>query len=534
MDGDDNFARAGTSGVPCALPEDKLKELERESITRAREERLKSILSPVEGLVMNFQSLLVWENTQPSAVLFVCVNIVFWLAVTTNQRVVFISAMICFIVMCIESFRFRVWPDMQVNPKDPNEEDWTPLHVRLLSVPELCDHVAHAWQVADEWYNAYWELRRHEPAKFCTFTCLVCLTMATIGYYIPGVLISYIILICLLLWPAYLYHDVSGKLYTKLQPFLNQFEQSMESLERKEKRQRRLKRTTRNADGGEETSSDSELNEFCPTPGPAVDAALSHAARVFGSTPSSSRLGTPTYGLIGDLIPRGASIEFTDDELNTDNESRNILHGLTEMPSYQDRALDPSGDELDSRSTGNLLDGKTDDPTRLRPPSDLFGMSTDDDFGDHELDTPESPLDDLLQPRLHERKSRSSDLAAESSTQSLPPAAAQLLSQTVAAVMSEAITSFAGLGNPTAATVEKQSVKHPTLPVKSVQLSGPTDSDAIPSGLTPSPQSDEELAEFEMLDSSELDEERSPSTENSPGAINAGITYLSSLFSRRK
>ena len=214
------------------------------------------------------------------------------------------------------------------------------------------------------------------------------------------------------------------------------------------------------------------------------------------------------------------------------------------MPSFQDRALDPSGDELDSRSAGNIIDANTGNPGRLRPPSDLFGMSTDDDFGDHELDTPESPLDDLLQPRVQARQPLTSYLAAEAIGQSLPPAAAQLLSQTVAAVMSEAVTSLAGLSYPTAATSEKQSVKqkHPTLPVTSVQLTGPTNSDAIPSGLTPSPQSDEELAEFELLDSSELDnvssptteEEKSPSTENSPGAINAGITYLSSLFSRRK
>eukprot|EP00057_Strongylocentrotus_purpuratus_P006419 XP_011660893.1 PREDICTED: uncharacterized protein LOC100888434 [Strongylocentrotus purpuratus] len=318
----------------------------------------------------------------------------------------------------------------------------------------------------------------------------------------------------------------------------------MDSLERKEKRQKRRRRSSRNPDGDEESSSDSELNEFYPTPGPAVDAALSHASRVIGATPSSSCLGTPTYGFVGGLIPRGGSVEFTDDELNTDNESTNLLVGLNEMPSFQDRALDPSGDELDSRSAGNVIDGNTGNPARLRPPSDLFGMSTDDDFGDHELDTPESPLDDLLQPRVQERQPLTSYLAAEVIGQSLPPAAAQLLSQTVAAVMSEAVTSLAGLSDPTAATSEKQSVKqkHPTLPVKSVQLTGPTNSDAIPSGLTPSPQSDEELAEFELLDSSELDnvssptteEEKSPSTESSPGAINAGITYLSSLFSRRK
>lgn len=76
------------------------------------------------------------------------------------------------------------------------------------------------------------------------------------------------------------------------------------------------RRSSRNPDGDEESSSDSELNEFYPTPGPAVDAALSHASRVIGATPSSSCLGTPTYGFVGGLIPRGGSVEFTDDGMH--------------------------------------------------------------------------------------------------------------------------------------------------------------------------------------------------------------------------
>ena len=212
------------------------------------------------------------------------------------------------------------------------------------------------------------------------------------------------------------------------------------------------------------------------------------------------------------------------------------------MPSYQDRILDPSGDELDSHSAGNLLDGARRDPTRLQPPTDLYGISTDEDIGDHELDTPESPLDDFTRHAPRDQVFRPSNIhvAAEGIGVSLPPAAAQLLSQTVAAVMTEAVTSLAGLGG--ASATEKPKLKQvPTLPVKSIQVSGPTDMDTIPSGLTPSPQSDEDLAEFEMLDSSELDsvsnptteEEKSPSAETSPGALNAGITYLSSFFTRR-
>ncbi|XP_072179154.1 reticulophagy regulator 3-like [Diadema setosum] len=531
-----------------SIPADKMRELEREAAIRTREERLKTILSPMEGLVMNIQSLLVWEKPQPSAVMFVCANIVFWLAATTNQRLVFIAASLSFLLVCAETFRYRVWPNMRVKRREPREEEWTSLYERLLSVPELCEYISRAWQLVEDWHNAFWELRKRDPAKFCTYTCCVCLTVFFISVYIPGVILAYFVMVCLLLWPAFLFHDVTGQLYTKMKPFLKQFEQSMDSLERRERRQKRRRRSSRNhADG--DSSTDSELNEFCPTPGPAVDAALFHAARVAGRSPSSSCQGTPTYGFVGGLLPRGASMEFTDDELNTDNESTNLLAGLSQMPSFQDRTLDPSGDELDSHSAGSLLQlgVQEQDSNRLHPPRDLLGISTDEDMADHELDTPESPLDDLSSGPIRTSQERSgSDAMAPNIDSSLAPAAAQLLSQTVASVVTEALTSWTDSVSREDTVQTRPKQRHHTLPVTSAQMTSSGAATAstttIPSGLTPSPQSDLDLAEFEMLDSSELDnvssptteDDVSPSSESSPGALNAGITYLSSFFTRRK
>ena len=77
------------------------------------------------------------------------------------------------------------------------------------------------------------------------------------------------------------------------------------------------RRHSRNqTDGQDSSNTDSELNEFCPSPGPELDAALFHASAVVGgvgSTPSSSCQGTPTYGLLPGFLPRGGSVEFTDD-----------------------------------------------------------------------------------------------------------------------------------------------------------------------------------------------------------------------------
>ena len=42
------------------------------------EEHFKTLLSPAEPCIMRLQSFLVWEKPKRSAVLFVCVHVLFW------------------------------------------------------------------------------------------------------------------------------------------------------------------------------------------------------------------------------------------------------------------------------------------------------------------------------------------------------------------------------------------------------------------------------------------------------------------------
>lgn len=44
----------------------------------AKEEILMNLFSPIEPIIMRIQSLLVWENPKRSAVMVVCLHILFW------------------------------------------------------------------------------------------------------------------------------------------------------------------------------------------------------------------------------------------------------------------------------------------------------------------------------------------------------------------------------------------------------------------------------------------------------------------------
>ncbi|XP_006814095.1 reticulophagy regulator 3-like [Saccoglossus kowalevskii] len=193
---------------------------------KAKEEKLKKVLSPFEPVIMYMQGVLVWEKPGHSVIMLLCVNGVFWLVTTTNYRVVFMLAVTGIVVICIETWKNRVWPEITVE-KHEKEEGWTPLHPRLLSVPELCHHLAETWVFFTTFCSSVWQMRKDQPGKFCMWVCCVCSVLAFVGHYIPGVMLSYIIMLSLLLWPVVEYHNVNQHIYNKLEPVWMQLEYSM-------------------------------------------------------------------------------------------------------------------------------------------------------------------------------------------------------------------------------------------------------------------------------------------------------------------
>uniref|UniRef100_A0A3Q4G458 Reticulophagy regulator 1 n=1 Tax=Neolamprologus brichardi TaxID=32507 RepID=A0A3Q4G458_NEOBR len=59
--------------------------------------------------------------------------------------------------------------------------------------------------------------KKQNPGKFCLLVCSVCTFFAVLGRYIPGIVISYILVLGVFLWPLISSHDISSWLEPVLQ-----------------------------------------------------------------------------------------------------------------------------------------------------------------------------------------------------------------------------------------------------------------------------------------------------------------------------
>nr|XP_036872068.1 reticulophagy regulator 2 isoform X2 [Manis javanica] len=142
----------------------------------------------------------------------------------------------------------------------------------LLSVPELCRYLAESWLTFQIHLQELLQYKRQNPAQFCARVCSGCAVLAVLGHYVPGIMISYIVLLSILLWPLVVYHELIQRMYTRLEPLLMQLDYSMkaeaDALHHKhDKRKRQGKNVPPGGDeplAETESESEAELAGFSP------------------------------------------------------------------------------------------------------------------------------------------------------------------------------------------------------------------------------------------------------------------------------
>ncbi|XP_029945358.1 reticulophagy regulator 3 [Salarias fasciatus] len=240
---------------------------ERDSRVRAVKAALLSRLGPYEPVLTYLQSALVWERPVQCALLYAAVNLLFWFFALTSLRVLFLLASGLALLVCIDTWRNKIWPEIRVRKKEESEnESWGLVQPGILSVPELCHHLAEAWVSGAVLASSVAQYKRQNPGKFCILTCGVCSCLAMIGSYIPGLVLSYSALLSTLLAPLAAYHRVFQHVCMKLEPVLQRLDFSVSGyMMSKPIDNQFLRRPIRGAASGEASDSEEELAAFCPT-----------------------------------------------------------------------------------------------------------------------------------------------------------------------------------------------------------------------------------------------------------------------------
>ncbi|XP_042572918.1 reticulophagy regulator 2-like isoform X3 [Cyprinus carpio] len=317
---------------------------------RRLRERLRGWLSQFEPAVLCAQRLLVWERPLHSIIAALALNTLFWFLSSTSLRPLFLLSVSLIGLTLLERWKDRLpqitgmWhPEASVFEREALTDQ-----PRLLSVEELSHHLAESYLIFSLYIQEMLQYKQQNHGKFCIMMCSGCFILAVVGHYIPGIMISYIILLSVLLWPLVVYHELIQKMYTGLEPILMKLDYSMKGdTQHRKHDKRKLKKEQEEGDeprAETESESEEELSCFAPT----VDVKTTALAMAI----TDSELSDEEASILesgGFSVSRATTPQLTDVSEDLDQHS---MHSEPEEAFSRDLAEFPSVDELPSIEPG--------------------------------------------------------------------------------------------------------------------------------------------------------------------------------------
>ncbi|XP_017289888.1 reticulophagy regulator 2 [Kryptolebias marmoratus] len=325
---------AGTSEQACGDGDPELDRLR---------ERLQAWLSQYEPLLLWAQRLLVWERPLYSVSAALTLNTLFWLLSSTSLRPLFLLSVSLLGLMLLERWKPKL-PIITVQHAEAQLEQSETMNSehRLLSVPELSHHLAESYLTCCLYLQETLQYKRRNHGKFCAMMCSGCFVLAVVGHYVPGIMISYIIALSVLLWPLVVYHELIQRMYTGLEPILMKLDYSMKGdTEHRKHDKRKVKKEVEEGDEPQvETESESEEEELCCF-APTVDVKTTALAMAI----TDSELSDEEASILesgGFSVSRATTPQLTDLSEDLDQQSLHsdpeeaFLRDLPEFPSVED------------------------------------------------------------------------------------------------------------------------------------------------------------------------------------------------------
>ncbi|KAF7241791.1 Reticulophagy regulator 2 [Varanus komodoensis] len=336
----------------CAADAEEEEEEEQEVLALAA--RLRRRLRGWEATVAAVQRLLVWERPPQSLAGAVSLGAALWLFSSTSLRPLFLLSIGLIGVLLLEKWKPQFLLDFSAQPLEELEGDrdseMAGAQPHLLSVPELCRCLAESWITFRLYLQELLQYKRQNPAKFCARICSGCLILAIVGHYVPGIMISCIVLLSILLWPLVVYHELIQRMYTRLEPILMKLDYSMkvETLHLKHEKKKRQGKSEPEA-GSEsmaetESESEAELSGYSPV----VDVKKTALALAI----TDSELSDEEASILesgGFTVSRATTPQLTDVSEDLDQQS---LPSEPEESFSKDMAEFPSVEEFHSRDLG--------------------------------------------------------------------------------------------------------------------------------------------------------------------------------------
>ncbi|XP_026930299.2 reticulophagy regulator 1 isoform X1 [Acinonyx jubatus] len=216
---------------------------------------------PVLWLGCRADELLSWKRPLRSLLGFVAANLLFWFLALTPWRVYHLIS-----VMILGRVIMQIIKDMVLSRARGAQlwrslsESWEVINSKPDERPRLSHCIAESWMNFSLFLQEMSLFKQQSPGKFCLLVCSVCTFFTVLGSYIPGVILSYLLLLCAFLCPLFKCNDIGQKIYSKIKSVLLKLDFGIGEYINQKKR----KRSEADKEKSHKEDSELDLSALCP------------------------------------------------------------------------------------------------------------------------------------------------------------------------------------------------------------------------------------------------------------------------------
>ncbi|XP_048965384.1 reticulophagy regulator 1 isoform X2 [Canis lupus baileyi] len=139
-------------------------------------------------------------------------------------------------------------------------ESWEVVNSKPDERPRFSHCIAESWMNFSLFLQEMSLFKQQSPGKFCLLVCSVCTFFTILGSYIPGVILSYLLLLCAFLCPLFKCNDIGQKIYSKIKSVLLKLDFGIGEYINQKKR----KRSEADKEKSHKDDSELDLSALCP------------------------------------------------------------------------------------------------------------------------------------------------------------------------------------------------------------------------------------------------------------------------------
>ncbi|KAG7488784.1 hypothetical protein MATL_G00038310 [Megalops atlanticus] len=278
--------------------------------------------------VSRISDVITWRRPLLTTAVFAITNSAFWFVALSTWRVYYLLTLCLVTVVTVQMVKdlalsrkrgAHLWHSMT--------ESWEVIDSSQ-EYSDLAEQLAESWMSCKLFLQEMASFKQQNPGKFCLLVCSLCTFLAMLGRCVPGVVISYIVVLGIFLWPLMSSHQLG--LWVK--PVLQKLDFGVASFlhKMKENREKRMLQKQEN--------SEIDISALCPK----MDSAIFKELSVSDTEASEVTWTDGTFNLSEGHTPQTENSEDLD---RRSDQEEFFTEGLPEFPNV-DNGTNGEDDEL--------------------------------------------------------------------------------------------------------------------------------------------------------------------------------------------